>query len=297
MATPGNRDKGARVGRRHFLKGAALGGVVAATAPVVRAQTEGAASGAQAAPGVDASQPRAAAPHPRSEETTPRDRVVTYSTCGGDYMVDVLRSLGVEYFAATPGNTFMGLHEAVINYGMLTQPNLRFITTMHEEASVAMSHGYAKIEGKPMACMMHTTVGLQHGAMAIYNAYADRVPIFMMVGHSLDATRRSGAVDWLHAATDGPAMVRDFTKWDDTPGSLRHFGESAVRAYKFAMTPPYGPTLLAVDTLMQEDEIPGGAHAAPPVPKLPRLAPPAGAEGAVKEAARLLVNAEHPVIH
>jgi thiamine pyrophosphate-dependent acetolactate synthase large subunit-like protein len=133
--------------------------------------------------------------------------------------------------------------------------------------------------------------------MAIYNAYADRVPIFMMVGASLDATRRNGAVDWLHAATDGPAMVRDFTKWDDTPGSLRHFGESAVRAYKFAMTPPYGPTLLAVDTLMQEDEIPGGVKAAPPIPKLPRMAPPAGEEGAVREAARLLVNAERPVIY
>ncbi len=145
--------------------------------------------------------------------------------------------------------------------------------------------------------MMHTTVGLQHGAMAIYNAYADRVPIFMMVGASIDATRRNGAVDWLHAATDGPAMVRDYTKWDDTPGSLTHFGESAVRAWRFSMTPPYGPTLLAVDTLMQEDEIPGGARAAPPIPKLPRLAPPAGEEGAVREAARLLANAERPVIY
>jgi thiamine pyrophosphate-dependent acetolactate synthase large subunit-like protein len=295
MATPVDRDRGARVGRRHFLKGAALGGVVAATAPVVSAQTEAAASGAKAP--VDASQPRAAAPHPRSEETTPRDRVVTYSTCGGDYMVDVLRSLGIEYFAATPGNTFMGLHEAVINYGMLTQPNLRFITTMHEEASVAMAHGYSKIEGKPMACMMHTTVGLQHGSMAIYNAYADRVPIFMMVGTSIDAARRAKSVDWLHAATDGPAMVRDFTKWDDTPGSLRHFGESAVRAWKFSMTPPYGPTLLAVDTLMQEDEIPGGKERTPQIPRLPRISPPAGEEGAVKEAARLLVSAEHPVIY
>src|SRR5262245_12996751 len=297
MTTPADREKGKRVGRRHFLKGAALGGVAAAAAPVVIAQTEEAGPGPSAPPKVDASLPRPAGAVPRSEESSARDRSATYSSCGGDYMVDVLRSLGIEYFAATPGNTFMGLHEAVINYGMLTQPNLRFITTMHEEASVAMSHGYAKIEGKPMACMMHTTVGLQHGAMAIYNAYADRVPIFMMVGHSLDATRRSGAVDWLHAATDGAAMVRDFTKWDDTPGSLRHFGESAVRAFKFSMTPPYGPTLMAVDTLMQEDEIPGGAHAAPPVPKLPRLAPPAGAEGAVKEAARLLVSAEHPVIH
>jgi acetolactate synthase-1/2/3 large subunit len=298
-----NNETGARLARRRFLKSAALGGVAAVAGPVARTQTRaqteesGEASSGEKPPKVDPSQARPGTRHQRSEEATPRDQSVTYSSCGGDYMVDVLRSLGIEHFAATPGNTFMGMHEAVINYGMLTQPNLRFITTMHEEASVAMAHGYAKIEGKPMACMMHTTVGLQHGAMAIYNAYADRVPIFMMVGASLDATRRNGAVDWLHAATDGPAMVRDFTKWDDTPGSLRHFGESAVRAYKFAMTPPYGPTLLAVDTLMQEDEIPGGAGAAPPIPKLPRIAPPAGEEGAVREAARLLVNAERPVIY
>jgi thiamine pyrophosphate-dependent acetolactate synthase large subunit-like protein len=289
-----------RLPRRLFLKGAALGGVAVVAVPALGAQAEvavDAPSGASGSPPkLDASQPRPATPHSNVEESTPRDESATYSSCGGDYMVDVLRSLGIEYFAATPGNTFMGMHEAVINYGMLTPPTLRFITTMHEEASVAMAHGYAKIAGKPMACMMHTTVGLQHGAMAIYNAYADRVPIFMMVGASLDATRRSGAVDWLHAATDGPAMVRDFTKWDDTPGSLRHFGESAVRAYKFAMTPPYGPTLLAVDTLMQEDEIPGGAQAAPPIPKLAHLAPPAGEAGAVREAARLLANAEHPVI-
>jgi acetolactate synthase I/II/III large subunit len=303
MAAPGDREKAAHVGRRHFLKGAALGGVAAA-ASVASAQTEqglpGSASSAAASTGgakVDASLPRPAGATPRSEESSVRDRSVTYSSCGGDYMVDVLRSLGIEYFAATPGNTFMGIHEAVINYGMLTQPNLRFITTMHEEASVAMSHGYSKIEGKPMACMMHTTVGLQHGAMAIYNAYADRVPIFMMVGAWIDAARRPNAVDWTHAASDGPAMVRDFTKWDDTPGSLRHFSESAFRAWKFAMTPPYGPTLLAVDTLMQEDEIPGGKDRAPPIPKLPRISPPAGEQGAVKEVARLLANAENPMIY
>ena len=33
--------------------------------------------------------------------------------------------------------------------------------------SVAMSHGYAKIAGKPMACMFHTTVGTMHASMAI----------------------------------------------------------------------------------------------------------------------------------
>ncbi|MDB5461355.1 MAG: thiamine pyrophosphate binding protein [Caulobacteraceae bacterium] len=290
----GDRTAPVKVGRRGFLKGAALGGVAAAASPAAAAAQ---ADDAKAKPNPDPGVPRAPTPHPPSEESFPRAENLTYSSCGGDYMVDVMRSLGIEYFAATPGNTFMGVHEAVINYGMLTAPNLRSICTMHEEASVAMAHGYAKIEGKPMACMMHTTVGLQHGAMAIYNAYADRVPIFMMTGASIDASRRPGWVDWLHAANDTPALVRDFTKWDDTPGSLRHFGESAVRAWKFSMTPPYGPTLLAVDTFMQEDEIPGGATKAPPIPKMPKISPPSGADGDVREVARLLVNAEHPVIH
>jgi acetolactate synthase-1/2/3 large subunit len=295
MSVDGNdRANRPNVGRRGFLKGAALGGVAAVAAPVVSAAQTANPEGGP--PKADPSKPRPVAPAPRSEESTVRPEGVTYSSCGGDYMVDVLRSLNIEYFAATPGNTFMGLHEAVVNYGMLTAPNMRSLTTMHEEASVAMAHGYAKIEGKPMACMFHTTVGLQHASMAIYNAYCDRVPIFMMTGATIDATRRFNNVGWLHAANDTPAMVRDFTKWDDTPGSLRHFGESAVRAWKFSMTPPYGPTLLAVDSLLQEDEIPGGEAKRPPIPKMPRISPPAGEEGAVKETARLLVNAEHPVL-
>ncbi len=279
-------DRRGQVGRRAFLKGAALGGAALAAPVVAEAQTD---------PKPDPSQPRPAKPVSTAEETLSRPEGVTYSSCGGDYVVDVMRSLGIEYFAATPGNTFLGVHEAVINYGMLTEPKLDFISTLHEEASVAICHGYAKIEGKPMACMMHTAVGLQHGSMAIYNAWCDRVPVFMMMGASLDPTTRGSANDWHHAAQDGPSMVRDFTKWDDTPNNLRAFGESAVRAYKFSMTPPYGPTLLAVDTLMQERPIPGDK--APPIPKLPELSAPTGSPGAVREAADLLVKAENPVIY
>jgi acetolactate synthase-1/2/3 large subunit len=212
-------------------------------------------------------------------------------------MVDVIRSLGIEYFAATPGNTFMGLHESVANYGMTTAPNLRFLTTMHEEASVAMAHGYAKIEGKPMACAFHATVGLQHASMAIYNAYCDRVPVFMMTGAGIEADKRKSTVEWVHTALDGPGMVRDYTKWDDTPGNLQGFGESAARAYKFAMTPPYGPTLLAVDVPLQEEDIPGGPANTPPLPRLPSIRPPSADANTVREVAKMLVEAEQPLIY
>ena len=83
-----------------------------------------------------------------------------------------------------------------------------------------MAHGYFKVEGKPMAVLAHGTVGLQHAAMAIYNAYCDRVPVYIIAGNSIDATQRRPGVEWDHSVQDAAALVRDFIKWDDLPISL-----------------------------------------------------------------------------
>jgi len=161
---------------------------------------------------------------------------------------------------------------------------------------VAMAHGYAKIEGKPMMVMAHGTVGLQHASMAIYNAYADRVPVYIVLGNILDATFRRSVVEWTHSVQDAVAMVRDYTKWDDTPVSLSHFAASAVRAYKAALTPPMGPVVIVADAGLQEDPVPEADRGTLRVPKLTLAAPPTGDSGAIADAASLLVAAEHPVI-
>ena len=151
---------------------------------------------------------------------------------------------------ANPRSSFRGLHESLINYGGNESPEL--ITCCHEESSVAMAHGYFKAEGKPLAVMAHGTVGLQHAAMAIYNACCDRVPVYVILGnHNAAALRR--AAEWYHGVQAAADMVRDYTKWDDTPWSLGHFSESAVRAYKVAMTPPMAPVVMVVDGHLQEE--------------------------------------------
>jgi thiamine pyrophosphate-dependent acetolactate synthase large subunit-like protein len=91
-------------------------------------------------------------------------------------------------------------------------------------------------------------------------------------------------------------MVRDYIKWDDLPVSLPHFAESAVRAYKIAMTPPMMPVLVVIDGGLQEDPISPEVKARLRIPKLTLTSPPQGDSGAVAEAARLLVAAENPVI-
>jgi thiamine pyrophosphate-dependent acetolactate synthase large subunit-like protein len=130
--------------------------------------------------------------------------------------------------------------------------------------------------------------------MALYNAWCDRVPVYVVVGNTMAAELRRPGIEWNHTAQDQGAVVRDFTKWDDNPASLQHFAESSVRAYKIAMTPPTAPVLIVADGALQEDPIPAGLDLR--IPKLPKVAPPQGDPAAVAETARLLVSAENPVL-
>jgi acetolactate synthase-1/2/3 large subunit len=276
------KKKKIAVDRRNFLKSAAVG------AAVLVANPAGAAT---------PSAPRSVGPpppmSPEAEVGTPSNvDILNIDRSGSDFMVDVIKSLGFEYICANPGSSFRGLHESIINYGGNKAPEL--ITCCHEESAVAMAHGYAKIEGKPLAVMAHGTVGLQHASMAIYNAFCDRVPVYVIVGNIMDATKRAPGVEWAHSVQDAAAMVRDYVKWDDLPMSLPHFAESAVRAYKIAMTPPMMPVVLVADGELQENAIPADAKLH--VPKLAISTPPQGDSGSISEVARLLVAAENPVI-
>jgi acetolactate synthase I/II/III large subunit len=280
------------VGRRRFLKGAAVSAaaVVARSAPAAAIVPEPGAQDPNAARPASTATPGSAQLR-ADTEPPPAASPRLVEKPASDVMVDVIKTLGIEYVAANPGSSFEGLHESIINYGGNKMPEL--LTCCHEESSVAMAHGYAKIEGKPMLAIVHGNIGLQHASMAVYNAYADRVPVMVIAGNWRDAATRNNGVNSYHSAQDMALIVRDYVKWDDEPASLPAFAESAVRAYKIAMTPPMEPVLLVVDHDLQLRPTP----VAPKIPRLVMPSPPAGESGAVREAARLLVAAESPRIN
>ena len=115
-----------------------------------------------------------------------------------------------------------------------------------------MAHGYAKAAGKPMLVCVHGVVGLLHSSMALFQAWADRVPILVIVGHHRNP---SGVINRPHSAQDMGSLVRDFVKFDDEATTLERFAESAMQAYRIAMTPPRGPVVLVVDAALQESQI------------------------------------------
>ena len=213
----------------------------------------------------------------------------TVTRPASDYMVDVLKKLDLEYAAINPGSAFAGLHESLLNYGNNTKPEL--LTCLHEESAMALSHGYAKAAGKPMLVCVHGVVGLLHSSMALFQAWADRVPILVIVGHHRNP---AGVINRPHSAQDMGSLVRDFVKFDDEATTLERFAESAMQAYRIAMTPPRGPVVLVVDAVLQESLV--ADRARPRIPVLSMASPPQGDANAVREAARLLVNAETPLI-
>jgi thiamine pyrophosphate-dependent acetolactate synthase large subunit-like protein len=206
-------------------------------------------------------------------------------------MVDVIRALDVEYVALNPGSSFRGLHESLINHGGNHRPTV--LTCLHEETSVGIAHGYARVTGRPMMALMHGAVGTQHAAMAIYNAFADRIPVLLMSASGADAANRRPFVEWVHSVQDGAALVRDFTKWDDQPASLQHFAESMARARQLAMSAPRAPVMITADTDLQEAPVAGEA----PHPIRPRdVRPPVGDPAALDQVAAWLLGAERPLI-
>src|SRR5262245_30612840 len=274
--------------RRKFLTGVVAAGAATAVTPVAKA--------AEPAPAPRI--PSALRPTMQIAAAETGTPTVATSRIGGvpgsDFMVDVIKTLDIKYLPANCASSYRAIHESLINYGGNKSPE--FLTCMHEESAVGMAHGYFKVAGKPLMTLCHGTVGLQHATMAIYNAWCDRAPVIIVGGNDLDAAHRPPGVPTFHAAQDINALVRDFTKWDDTPVSLQHFAQSFVRAYKIAMTPPYGPVMISLDAGLQQEPMKNHGDEKPYIPRYVPTAPPQGDTGAVKEAAKLLAGAQNPVI-
>ena len=213
---------------------------------------------------------------------------------GSDAIADCLRAMDVPYLALNPGASYRGLHDSLVNHIGNAAPQM--LLCLHEENAVAIAHGYAKASGRMMGAVVHSNVGLMHASMALFNAWCDRMPVLLLGATGpWDAARRRPWIDWIHTASDQGALVRDYTKWDNQPGSVPAAVEALLRASLIAQTAPRGPVYVNLDAALQEAKI--GAPPAPPdtARYAPPASPPPAAED-VRRAAELLSKASKPVI-
>lgn len=210
---------------------------------------------------------------------------------GSDVIIDVLKDSGIRHVAFNPGATIRGLHESLDHLSRQGGPSP--ILCSHEEIAVGFAHGYAKAAGEPMAVALHNVVGLQHAAMAIFNAWCDRVPIVLLGGTGpMQQSLRRPWIDWIHTAYLQGGLVRDFVKWE-----VQVFGAESIdltlrRAIKTATTAPCGPVYVCFDVEDQEAVVDQPAGHRPAATS----SDPAVSDADVGLVLEWLAEARHPVV-
>lgn len=213
---------------------------------------------------------------------------------GSDAIAAMLRTLDIPFIALNPGASYRGLHDSIVNYLGNRAPQM--LLCLHDEHAVSIAQGYWKVSGRLMAAALHSNVGLMHAAMPIFNCWCDRTPVLILGATGpWDAAKRRPWIDWIHTCSDQGALVRNYTKWDNQPGSVAAALEAIVRAAQIAQTAPRGPVYVNLDTTIQEEKI----GPMPAMPDMRRYAAPQAVQPApelVSAAAQLLSNAKNPVM-
>ncbi len=215
---------------------------------------------------------------------------------GSDVAAQMLRQFKVPFISLNPGASYRGFHDSIVNHLGNETPGM--ILCLHEDHSVAIAHGYAKATGEPMACVLHSNVGLLHGSMSLFNAWLDRAPMLVLGATGpLDATKRRPWIDWIHTSRDQAGLVRSFIKWDDQPSSPQALVESLCRANIITRSAPTAPVYVVLDAGLQEAKLDNETK--PEMPDLSRFTPPpAPAPGveSVDEVVKLLASSKKPLL-
>ncbi|MBI4293074.1 MAG: thiamine pyrophosphate-binding protein [Betaproteobacteria bacterium] len=211
-----------------------------------------------------------------------------------DVAAAMLRATGFKYVALNPGASYRGFHDSLVNF--LGNRDPQMLLCLHEDHAVSIAHGYAKASDEPMACVLHSNVGLMHGLMGIFNAWCDRMPI-LVIGATgpVESEKRRPWIDWIHTAKDQGALLRDFTKWDDEPRSAEAIVEGILRGAQVTRTEPRAPVYVCLDAGLQEQSLAKQV----PMPDPARYGPapaPCAAEDTAEKVASLLASARQPLI-
>jgi len=213
---------------------------------------------------------------------------------GSDVAAQMLRRLGFRYVSMNPGASYRGLHDSIVNHLGNERPSM--LLCVHEDHAVGIAHGYAKATGEPMACILHSNVGLMHGMMGLYNAWCDRVPMFVVGATGpIDSSKRRPWVDWVHTSADQGGLIRDIVKFDNQPSSPLAMIDAMCRANIATRTAPCAPVYICLDAGLQETAL----EVPPAWPDLARFQPPAPprpARNALERARQLLAAAARPLI-
>jgi benzoylformate decarboxylase len=203
-------------------------------------------------------------------------------TSGKQAFLQILKQEGVSIMFGNPGTTELPLMD-----GLAREPGIRYILALQEATAVSIADGYAQASGGLAAVNVHVSPGLGNAMGMLYDAYKAGAPMLLTAGQHDQCFTVTEPILW----SDLPPIAQPFVKWSTEARRLEDLPRIVRRAVKTALAHPTGPVFLSlpVDVLNAERDLDllSSTRVAPRI---------VGDRGAIAEAAKLLVNAERPLL-
>lgn len=287
-----------RMNRRIFLKGAAAAGAGVPLAPYI----------AQSA---DVKTETVENTHTSAQEggilktSTKPDHIPPFASVvecaeGHELILESIAANGVKKMFFCGGTDNFHFMESVAKFKAQRRPTPDLVTVMHESDAVYMNMGYFQWSGRPQVTVLHVDSGTINAGAAWPEAWQANAGIVVLAGRTPWTTKnelrggRSYFIHWEQEVYDQAAIVRQYTKWDYEIKTVENASLVVQSAFRIAGTEPCGPVYLTVPREIMANRLNSGICYRPE--DFPPAAPPQADPSALREAARLLVEAENPVI-
>ena len=157
----------------------------------------------------------------------------TNGPTGARALIDALVREGIDHVFGIPGTQNLAILDALRD-----TPSIRFILTRHEQGAAFMAYGFARASGKPAVVTATEGPGVTNLATGIAAANRAYLPVISICGVQESEIRERDSTQDLDQVT----FMRPLTKWAYSIPNARKVQESVRKAFRVALTEPYGPT-------------------------------------------------------
>jgi len=202
---------------------------------------------------------------------------------GGHLIAEVLQREGVSNLFTLSGGHIAPIYDGCVDAG------IRIVDFRHEQSAAHAADGWARVTLQPGIAAVTAGPGVTDAVTGIANAMYANSPILVLSGKNPIFEFGMGSLQEM----DQVRLVRSITKWAATCHDVRRLQDFVATAIRHAMSGRRGPAFLDVPLDIQFSPAPQDAKA----PERYRTdARPQGDPDLVKQAQRLLQDAERPIV-
>lgn len=204
-----------------------------------------------------------------------------------DLLVECLVAESCETVFSVPGEETMDILDSLAEH-----PEVRHVTTRHEQGAAFMADVHGRLTGRAAVAMATLGPGATNLVTGIADAYLDRAPLVAITGQASSAKLHKEA----HQVVDIVRMMEPVTKWNTRVERTGAIPEIVRKAFRVATQEKPGPTHIELPEDLSAMEVPSPA-AGGPVPLVPgRTYFPEPTDEAIAAATALISASQRPLV-